>query len=329
MRAVLWIALAALLAAVCSGIHAETLKLRYGAAYSMLDSIYSLPIQVARRQAFFRQEDLDVDIVVPLPGGSERQIAALYDDTADIVHVATPFLVKAALGGADAVAIATEFANPIYSLVVRPEIKTYADLRGKLVGFADEAGSISISMRRLMALHGLRGEDVRTKFIPGTGPRLSCLQSGDCDAVPLGQPQDLLAAAAGYRVLGLSTEAMPNFLYTVTAASRAFAVTHQEAIVRYIRAMARAFRFIRDPSNRDAVVQTIVDTTKVSPGIARATMALYLGPDRGVLPRQGEISFGGMAAVIALMGEAGTLKRPLPEASRFVDLRYLTAAGIR
>jgi hypothetical protein len=76
-------------------------------------------------------------------------------------------------------------------------------------------------------------------------------------------------------------------------------------------------------------VQIIVETTKVSPAIARATMALYLEPDRGVLPKQGEISLAGLAAVVAMMGEAGTLKAPLPDPQRFIDLRYLTAAGVR
>ena len=31
--------------------------------------------------------------------------------------------------------------------------------------------------------------------------------------------------------------------------------------------------------------------------------------------------------VIAFMGEAGTIKAPLPPAERFVDLQYLHAAG--
>ncbi len=43
----------------------------------------------------------------------------------------------------DAVAVVTEFNNPIYSLVVKPEIKSYDDLKGKLMGLAAETGSIT------------------------------------------------------------------------------------------------------------------------------------------------------------------------------------------
>ncbi len=58
-------------------------------------------------------------------------------------------------------------------------------------------------------------------------------------------------------------------------------------------------------------------------------MALFFEPERGVLPKQGEIDLAGLAQVIALMGEAGVLKAPLPSPERFVDLQYLRAAGLQ
>ncbi len=54
------------------------------------------------------------------------------------------------LRGSDAVGIASETANPIYSLIVKPEIASYGDLRGKLVGLSLPIDMISISMRKLL-----------------------------------------------------------------------------------------------------------------------------------------------------------------------------------
>src|SRR6267143_1449591 len=147
---------------------AQTVNLRYGQAYSAMRSIFSLPISVADREGFFRREGLNFHVVVPIPGGSDKMIDALQDDTADVTHIATAFLVRAVLNGSDAVAIAGEFNNPIYSLIARPEIKSIADLKGKLLGLADEAGTITISTRKLLALHGLRDGDFRVKIIEGT-----------------------------------------------------------------------------------------------------------------------------------------------------------------
>jgi len=325
LRIVLAAALCVLFASPAA---AQTVTLRYGQAYSAMRSIFALPILVAEREGFFAREGLNF-VFVPIPGGGEKLIAALHDGTADISHVATPFLIQAALKGSDAVAVVTEFNNPIYSLVAKPEIKSYADLKGKLIGVAAETGSITISIRKLLAMNGVHREDFRARFVDGTPDRLVCLTQGDCDAVPLGQPQDFVAMRRGYRLLGLSTDAVPEFLYTVTAARRSWASANKDAVVRYVRGLAAAFRFIRDPARRQDVVKTIVETTGFPEANAQLTLALYFEPDRKVLPRQGEIDPRGLAAAIAFMGEAGVLKQPLPSPERFVDLEYLRAAGIQ
>src|SRR5215468_5386530 len=307
---------------------AETITLKYGQAYSALRSIFALPLLVAEREGYFAREGLNF-VTVPIPGGRERLIAALHDGTADISHVATPFLIQAALKGSDAVAIAAEFNNPVYSLVAKPENRTYADLKGKLIGMAAETGSITIAIRKLLALNGLNKEDFRTRFVDGTPDRLTCLTAGDCDAVPLGQPQDFVAMRRGFRLLGLSTDAVPDYLYTVTAARRSWAAANKDTLVRYVRALSSAFKFIRDPAKRADVVKTIVETTGFAEANAKLTLALYFEPDRDILPKSGEINLKGMEQVIALMGESETIKAPLPAAERFVDLQYLHAAGVQ
>ena len=133
----------------------------------------------------------------------------------------------------------------------------------------------------------------------------------------------------GYGLLGLSTEVVPDFLYTVTAVRRRWAETHKTALVRYVRALAAAFTFIRDPAKRNSVIKTIVETTGATEAIAKQTLGLYFEPERGVLPKKAEINLKGLEQVIAFMGEAGNLTPPLPAAERFVDLQYLHAPGIK
>ena len=316
-------------AALGTWAEAEPLKLRYGQSYSTLRSIFALPVVVAQRQGFFRREGLDFQIVVPLPGGSDKMIDALHDGTVDVTHVATPFLIRKALAGSDAVAIAAEFNNPIYSLIAKPGIKSFADLKGKRVGFADQGGSITTSIRKLLALHGLNDGDYAVKVVEGTPARANCLKQGDCDAVPLGQPQDIAAQAEGFTLLGLSTEVSPEILYTVTAVRRSWGEANRETLLRYLRGLRAAFQFIHDPAKRDEVAAIIAETSGVSPAIAARVLALYFEPERGVLPRQGEIDMGSLAQVIAMMAEAGQVSAPLPTPERFVDLQYLQSIGVK
>lgn len=307
---------------------AQILNIRYGQDYSAAHSIYSLPISVAQRAGLFQREGLNVEVIVPVPGGSDKMITALNDNWIDVTHIATPFLIRAAMAGSDAVAIDAEFENPLYSLIAKPQIKTFADLRGKLVALANEQGSITISMRKLLAQHGLDRESYGVRTQEGTPQRQYCLFHSDCDAAVLGQPQDLQAIAQGYSLLGRSDEAVPDYLYTVTAVRRSWADTHKETIERFVRAMDAAFQFMRDPANRERVIRIIAETTGCSDAIAAQTLNLFFAPGRDVLPRRGEINLKALQQVIAMMGEADLLKPPLPPAQRFVDLRYLQAAGV-
>ena len=314
--------------AACDGSVGQGIPLRYAQAYSALRTIFALPLLVAEREGFFIREGLNFSMI-PVPGGGQTLVAVLHEGSADISHVASPFLIQSALEGSDAVAVAAEFNNPVYSLVAKPEIRSYADLRGKLIGVAAENGSITLSIRKLLALNGLRHEDFQARFVDGTPDRLTCLTAGDCAAVPLGQPHDFVALRRGYRLLGLSTDAVPEYLYTVTAARRSWAMANKDTLVRYVRALSSAFRYIRNPAYRADIVRTIVDTTGFSEPNAQLTLALFFEPERHVLPLAGEISLTGMDQVIALMGEGGILKAPLPPAVRFVDLQYLRAAGVQ
>jgi ABC-type nitrate/sulfonate/bicarbonate transport system substrate-binding protein len=312
----------------CQSAAARAMPLHYAQAYSSLQTIFSLPLLVGERNGYFVREGLDFSMLA-VPGGGERLVTALQDGTADIAHVPTPFLIQASLAGSDAAAIAAEFNNPVYSFLAKPEIRTYADLKGKLIGLAAEPTSITISIRKLLALHGLRKEDFRTRFVDGTPERLICLTAGDCDAVPLGQPHDFSAIRKGYQLLGRSTDAVPEFLYTVTAARRSWAATHKDIVVCYIRALSSAFKFIRDPEKRDDVLKAVADTTGFGEGNAQLTLSLYLEPDRGIWPKQGEINLKGMEQVISMMADAGIIKEPLPTAERFIDLQYLQAAEVQ
>jgi ABC-type nitrate/sulfonate/bicarbonate transport system substrate-binding protein len=139
------------------------------------------------------------------------------------------------LGGSDNVAILGETATPIYSLIVKPEITSFAQLKGKTVGLSLAVDTISISTRKLLALNGIKESDFKVKELVGTPARADCLRKGDCDAVPLGQPEDLVLMQQGYKRLGVSTDAMSNFQFIVSAVRRAWGDKNKDALVRYVR----------------------------------------------------------------------------------------------
>jgi ABC-type nitrate/sulfonate/bicarbonate transport system substrate-binding protein len=303
------------------------IPLRLGFNANSARNMAEIPNVVAQRKGFFAREGLAVTMV-PLMG-TTHMVAALDKGDVDATGTAFPYMIQAVLKGSDAAAVIGGVANTIYSLIAKPEVHSIADLRGKLVAISAPPDTITLSTRMLLAKGGLKDADYRTREIIGSTQRADCLAAGVCDAVPLGQPDDIVFEQKGFRKLGDSLEVVPNLQFNVIAVRRSWAASHKPIVAALARAFGDTFRYLRDPANRDEVTKTVVEITGAGEPVARAVLALYYQPDRGVMPKQGEINMAGVTKVIELLGSAGQIGKPLPAAGRFVDLQYLQAAGLQ
>ena len=71
-------------------------------------------------------------------------------------------------------------------------------------------------------------------------------------------------------------------------------MAHKDTLVRYLRALRAAFQLIRDPHRHSAVIEIMSETTGVSKAVAANVLELYFVPERGVLPREGEIDMNAL-----------------------------------
>ena len=314
---------------LCAGVAAaqEKITLKMGVIANSAKSISQLGLYIAQRRGFFDKENLNVE-TVGLPG-VKFQIEALDKGTVDVSHTATPYLVQAVLNGSDSVAIVGGLANPVFAILAKPGIKSYADLKGKMMGLSLPVDTITIGTEKLLRKNGLNKGDYGVTTLVGTPVRVACLEKGTCDAVPVGQPDDLVLAQKGYNNLGNSLEVIPHLQFNVIAARRAWAAEHRDVVMRYVRALGGAYRYMSDPVNKEDVIKLISDTTDAPPDIARKILTFYFEPYTGIMPKSAGIDMEGMKTVVDLMGEIGELKAPLPDAARFVDLQYLKEAGLQ
>jgi ABC-type nitrate/sulfonate/bicarbonate transport system substrate-binding protein len=321
-------------AAICASVvvvpgqAAELITLRYGQNSASTGSLSALPLTVAERKGFFVREGINLE-VVPIAGGTDRIVAALDKGEIDAGKNATPYLIQAVLKGSDAVAIVAQTTNPVYSLIVRPEIKSFADLKGKVIGLSTAGDTITLSAVRLLASKGIKAADFRAKAVVGTPARFDCLKSGECAAVPMGQPEDLDAIKKGFPRLAFTYEAGADLIFNVDMARRAWGEKNKDVLVRMVRGFAAAYQFMNDAKNHDEVRNIVKESLKISDDTARQIFSPYTQVDKNVLPRRGELDLSAFDRVLALMGEAGIIPTPLAPASRFVDLQYLKAAGIQ
>ncbi len=303
----------------------DRITLRFGQIANSARSVSSIALTVAQRKGFLEREGIDLKVVGLR--GTQYQIEELDKGSVELSHTATPYLIQAVLAGSSSVAVVGAAANTIYSLIAQPQIKSFDDLRGKLVGLSLPVDTISIASRMLLEKHGLGDAAYRSKELVGTPVRAECLMRGECAAVPLGQPDDIVLAQKGFTKLGDSLEVIPSLQFSVIAARRDWAAANRDAVLRFTRAFAAAYRFMRDPANRDEMTRITaeIDRRAARGGARRAELLLrarprrdaaasrdrHDGPDRGDRAARPHRRAQGPAAV------RRTLRRPaIPQGRR-------------
>jgi putative hydroxymethylpyrimidine transport system substrate-binding protein len=117
------------------------------------------PIIVAREQGFFKEVDLQVEIVAPADPNDPPKLVA--SGKADIAISYQPQLHLQVAQGLPLVRIGTLVATPLNALVTLRDgpVKSIADLRGRKVGFSI-GGFEDALLGRMLEHHGLKLSDV-------------------------------------------------------------------------------------------------------------------------------------------------------------------------
>ena len=190
------IAAVVLCAIVCSAVTTRAQQARIG--YGSLSTSYAA-IWVAGEARLFHKNGIDAEVLY-----LESALVRTALLTGDIAMGGMSGTTMAAprLQGADPILIAS-FSNSLqYRLVVRPDIRTVADLKGKRVGVAGFGLGAHRGAQIMLAKLGLNPDtDVTMLQIGGDPTRLSALLSGTIDASVFNPPLHKRAAEAGMRVL--------------------------------------------------------------------------------------------------------------------------------
>jgi ABC-type nitrate/sulfonate/bicarbonate transport system substrate-binding protein len=264
--------------------------------------VNSLDIYVADQRGFFREQNLDVEIITV--GPSSQAVQAQVGGSVDIGGPATDAAINAVEKGADLVFIGGQLNRAVYSLIVGKDVREYADLRGKVMAVSDLRDGSTTLLRRLLQRGGLSLTDVDLVPVGGTPNRAAALTSGQAAGTMLSQPQDFRMIADGYPRLGLSTEAIRDYMFQAETARRSWLRDNGDTTVRFLRAMIAAHRFMYDPANRDTVTAILADSTKSGQEESSQTYDLIFVREQA-FPREAELSMEGLRNVIAVLAENG------------------------
>jgi ABC-type nitrate/sulfonate/bicarbonate transport system substrate-binding protein len=309
---------AALLTVVAAPAGAEVIRLAV-----ISESASSWPLYVAQARGLF--EEAGVTVTLTVTRSSSAQLRGLEGGDFDVGHQAADHVIRSVEGGSD-LFIVMGLNRPAQTIVAGPAIAAFRDLKGKLLAVDDAASGYALLLKRILARHGLKEGDYRLSAVGGSNERYEAVRSGAVAAALLSPPHDLKLLAEGFKSLGNTTDDFPAYLGSVAAARRSWAASHEDALVRYIRAYVAASDWLFDPAHREEALAILAARVKVDRAQASATYEAVTS--KSLIPRAA-VDQAGLEQVIEVCWDAGRRPPPRPPADRYVDLRYREKALVR
>jgi ABC-type nitrate/sulfonate/bicarbonate transport system substrate-binding protein len=222
--------------------------------------------------------------------------------------------------GAEIVAIAQISDKTVLPVFVRPEIKSWTDLKGKKLAADAVDTAFALVLRRVLLANGLdmaKG-DYDLLALGSTGARLESMIKGKTFAGVLNSPFDGKALEAGMRRIGDSREVLPDYPNTIFAVAREWGQQNRDTVVGFLRAWLKAGAWIKDPANREAAIKLVGAELKLNPKQAED------GVDE--LSTTGDLNLPGLQVVLDLRNLFGF---KLPKGDKlpvYYDRQYIDAA---
>lgn len=232
-----------------------------------------IAMPVAKEAGLFERYGLDAEVIF-----GQRGIPALIAGEVQF-STGTEDVVVANLSGANLAIIATMVPYVQHKFMVRPEIRTAADLKGKPVGIG-KRGSYPHTLTRIVAKRGgLDPErDLVIVEIPNTSSVVAALAAGAIAGAPIVPPFTEVAEAQGARTLYDLQQEKIEYAVANLAVDRAWAAENERAVLGFLRAVTEAVRMVH--TQPDVVTDIYARWSKSEPDAAAAAVSLA----RDVIP---------------------------------------------
>jgi NitT/TauT family transport system substrate-binding protein len=283
------------------GLAAQAQPTRIRAAYPSVDVQY-LPAYIAQTNGFFKEEGLEVELIV-MRGARSGVQALVSGDVQFGLALGAAF--SAIWSGAD-LKILGQMTNMLpFSLIVRPEIQRIEDLKGKRIG-ASVGSTTHALVYDLLKMRGIDPDKgVEYVNIPGAGPRIAALEKGLIAAAPLAPPGDLKAVQAGFKRLIFFGDVLSEMAFTGLIATSRYVKENPKTVERMVRATIRGTLSARDDSV--AAIEAMQSYMRMPPDEARDTYRLVRKSFTPVLTESGVRR---MAALVSASSGVSQTKEP-------------------
>jgi NitT/TauT family transport system substrate-binding protein len=248
------------------------------------------PLIVASKKGFYTQDALQPEFIMMRPS----IIPAALTNGEIQYTTATGTAAGAILRGFPFKIVIYFSTRPMDSLVVKPQIKSVSDLRGKIVGVDAPGASTHVLTTLILRKYHVDPEkDAKVLAIGDEDVRLQHLKQGQIDAAMLGPQGVVLARRAGLKtLLDVADEIDLPFVGMATATSM---IDRQRTdLKKFLMATLRGIRYSNDARNRNEMIGLLSSWLRLDQETAEHTYNVFI---KGV-SKDGALSRAGMEALV-------------------------------
>jgi ABC-type nitrate/sulfonate/bicarbonate transport system substrate-binding protein len=236
--------------AVCADARKVTLS------YSAISMTW-FPVKVAIEKGFFRNEGLEPQLIQM--NGNVATIA-LANGYVDFSLNISPVL-NGAMQGLGTKLVAALNSRPFFSLVVRPEINSPADLKGKVFAVSSFGNTQAILTEKHLQYFGLKKGEYQLLAMGATPARVAAMEKNIVQGSLMPLPTNVQMENRGYRLLGNTAEIVTHPIaglgVNVDKIKR-----DPDLIKRVIRASLKSLQLLQN--NPKDTVKILMDWTRAN-----------------------------------------------------------------
>ena len=277
-----------------------------------------LPIYLTQDKGFFKDEGLDVLVVMFNAGATNLQ--AVIGGDVQIMAGGVPETVLARAGGVDIKnfwAISNLMPFQIYG---SSKLKSLKDGRGKKFAISRFGSLSEFLTRSALRQSGVDPKDVTMLQIGATPARFTTLATGIVDATILWFPVTERAKAIGMNKLFDLKDLYPNWTNVGFVARETWLAKEKDQAVKFLRAYQKGVKHTRE--NRDDGIRTLRKYVGLDAGEAAAGYDEY----RDSFPLDGRILDAGITATVEQEIETGRLKGKI-SLNEMIDYSFINSLG--
>jgi ABC-type nitrate/sulfonate/bicarbonate transport system substrate-binding protein len=280
----------------------------------VFQGVQNLPNMAAETQGFFTQRGLAVETI--FTKGSDQMRDGLARGDYDIAHGAVDNAVAMVEVAKQDVFIFCGLDQGFNKLVVRPEISSYEDLRGKTFGVDAPDTAFALIAYDMLKRKGLNSGDYVVQPIGATRFRLEALKESKIDFAMLNLPFNIFAQAAGLKILDDPANVIGAYQSAGGFSRRDWAAANRDVLIAYVAAYIEGVRWALDPRNRKAAALLMRDRMKLDAAVVEQCLDQMLDERTG-FAADAKLNRDGMATLLSL--RAKFTGAPAMPASRYVD----------